>query len=229
MPTLATTCPACDSPNITITDRGQLAPFVAARTNVAANLGRTCICQTCTLRFSQARWTETEAQALYADYRGPTYNAERDHHEPGYSQANAHLNQPRSYLTDIETWISTHITPTSVLDIGGNDGGNTPFSRSAPITIMEVGDPEPTQRYDLVVLAHVLEHAATPRDLISTAHKYLNPGGRIYVEVPIEPALDTWHEHIQQFNTQSLHAILGPDANIRSQFTRLGPVLQAIL
>jgi hypothetical protein len=222
MPTLATTCPACASPHITITT-GHLAPFVAARTGVDATLGRTCICTDCTLRFSHTRWTDQEAAALYADYRGLSYNAERDHHEPGYSQTHGHLNQPRSYLADIEAWIATYTTPASVLDIGGNDGRNTPFADRA--TIWEIGDPEPTGHYDLAVLAHVLEHAANPRDLVTTAS---NHADLIYIEVPIEPPLDTWHEHIQQYTTQSLQALLGPDATIRATTTPLGPVLQAL-
>ena len=224
MPTLASTCPGCASPHITILNIGRIAPFVAARTGVDPTLGRTCICTSCTLRFSQARWTEQEAVDLYADYRGPSYNAQRDQYEPGYSQANAHLNQPRTYLADIEAWIATKATPRTVLDIGGNDGRNTPWADRA--TVWEIGDPQPPGHYDLVVLAHVLEHAAHPRDLITTAQQL---GDLTYIEVPLEPPGDTWHEHVQQFNEQSLNAMLDGKALIRHQATPLGPVLQAIL
>lgn len=220
MATLATSCPGCASHNITITDRGQLAPFVAARTGVDPNLGRTCICNDCTLRFSQARWTQAEAEALYADYRGPTYNAERDTYEPGYSRDNAHLNAPRETLADIETWIGTE--PQTVLDIGGNDGRNTPFADRA--TVWEIGQPQPTGRYDLAVLAHVLEHLAYPQHLLALAHTLAYS---IYVEVPLDLEHDNWHEHCQQFNPRSLQTTLGPAAHIRTQWTQLGPVLQA--
>jgi SAM-dependent methyltransferase len=217
-------CPACTSIAVTVHDTGSIAPFVAHRTGVSET--RTCTCSRCGLRFSSHRWTPQQAISLYAGYRDPDYDRERQAFEPGYSSG--HLNAPRDYLPDIEAWVTEYLNPASVLDIGGNDGRNTPFADRA--TVWEIGDPEPDGTYDLIVLAHVLEHAPWPRDLLAVARRHIAPNGLIYAEVPIEPLMDVWHEHISRFDETSLAATLHPCTllGLRARATSLGPVLQAI-
>lgn len=217
-------CPACDSTATTVHDFGHLADFVAFRTGVDADLGRTCTCGSCGLRFCAVRWTDDQAARLYAGYRDAQYDQERRRFEPGYSSG--HLNAPREYLSDIETWVREYLDPATVLDIGGNDGMNCPFADRA--TVWEIGQPEPAGTYDLVVLAHVLEHVAAPLDLMTTARGYLNPGGIIYVEVPIEPVMDVWHEHVQQFDRLSLAALLHQPLAMQERMTSVGPVRMAL-
>jgi 2-polyprenyl-3-methyl-5-hydroxy-6-metoxy-1,4-benzoquinol methylase len=43
---------------------------------------------------------------------------------------------------------------------------------------------EPTERFDAVVLGHVLEHVAEPRDLLARAQGWLTPTGRLFAAVP---------------------------------------------
>ena len=219
-------CPACTSNAVTVHDSGSIAPFVAHRTGVTET--RTCTCSRCGLRFSAHRWTMQQAIALYAGYRDADYDRERQSFEPGYSSG--HLNAPRDYLPDVEAWIGEYLQPATVLDIGGNDGRNTPFTATADVTVWEIGDPEPHGTYDLIVLAHVLEHAPWPRDLLAVARRHVAPAGLIYAEVPIEPLMDTWHEHISRFDETSLAATLHPCTllGLRARATSLGPVLQAI-
>ena len=217
-------CPSCDSQAVTVHSVGRLADFVAYRTGVPADQGKTCTCGSCGLRFCSVRWTDDQAAALYRGYRDATYDAERSRFEPGYSSG--YLNAPREYLGEIEAWVQEHLDPQSVLDIGGNDGGNTPFADRA--TVWEIGQPEPDGTYDLVVLAHVLEHVASPRDLIATARAHLRTGGLIYAEVPIEAPMDTWHEHVQQFDRMSLAMLLGDTVAIRERNTSVGPVRMAL-
>jgi SAM-dependent methyltransferase len=217
-------CPACESPSTTLHDVGTLAPFVAYRTGVDPELGRTCTCGSCGLRWCAVRWTDDQAAALYRGYRDADYDRERATFEPGYSSD--HLNAPREYLPDIEDWVREYLDPASVLDVGGNDGQNTPFADRA--TVWEIGQPEPSGTYDLVVLAHVLEHVAAPLDLVRTARGYLNPGGLMYVEVPIEPVMDVWHEHVQQFDRLSLAALLHDVIGMQERMTSVGPVRMAL-
>jgi SAM-dependent methyltransferase len=217
-------CPACESTSTTLHYLGRLAPFVAHRTGVHHELGRTVSCQSCGLRWCAVRWTDDQAAALYRGYRDAEYDAERQSFEPGYSSG--HLNAPREYLGEIEAWVREYLDPASVLDVGGNDGQNTPFVNRA--IVWEIGQPEPSGTYDLVVLAHVLEHVAAPLDLVRTARSYLNPGGLIYVEVPIEPVMDVWHEHVQQFDRLSLSALLHDVVGMRERMTSVGPVRMAL-
>jgi SAM-dependent methyltransferase len=219
-------CPGCESTATTLHDVGTVAPFVAYRTGVASDLGRTCTCGSCGLRWCAVRWTDDQAAALYRGYRDADYDAERRSFEPGYSSG--YLNAPREYLPDIEAWVREYLDPASVLDIGGNDGRNTPFTATADVTVWEIGQPEPSGTYDLVVLAHVLEHVAAPLALVRTARGYLNPGGLIYVEVPIEPVMDVWHEHVQQFDRLSLSALLHDVVGMQERMTSVGPVGMAL-
>jgi len=217
---LAQECPACGNAAFRILDRGSLAPFVSYRTGIDAALGVSCECDRCGLRFCRVRFEDDEIARMYADYRGETYNAERDRFEPGYSTTFGHLNDPRDSIPMIEEWLP--ITPSRVLDIGGNDGRNTPHGDRA--VIWDVSDTEPDGLFDLVVMAHVLEHAPYPRDMAATARRYLAPGGVIFVEVPVDPPVDGWHEHIQQFSKQALYAVFPQAFDYREVTTSVGPV-----
>jgi hypothetical protein len=84
-------CIACAGPNTTQLNDGTIAPFVIARAELVNPDPRSCVCHDCGMRWCTHRLSETEATKLYADYRGPTYNAAREHHEPGYTAAHAHL------------------------------------------------------------------------------------------------------------------------------------------
>jgi 2-polyprenyl-3-methyl-5-hydroxy-6-metoxy-1,4-benzoquinol methylase len=52
----------------------------------------------------------------------------------------------------------------------------------------------PTQKYDNIVMAHILEHVEDPVQILQLAASWLLPGGRILVIVP---------------NAQSLHRLAG--------------------
>lgn len=197
-------CPACESADIEHSS-GQLALFIALRTGLSVDAAHSCTCRQCGLHFSSHRLTESEAAAIYRDYRTETYTQQREQCEPGYAAQYGNLNQTRPYMREVEEFISP-TRPTKrlrILDYGGNDGGNTPFPESH-IDIYEVGDPWPTQQYDLIVCAHVLEHVNFPRQTIDSLRTLLEPGGLIYIEVPIEPSVNIWHEHINQFTVKAL-------------------------
>ena len=222
-------CPACESTSIQ-KSHGQLAPFIALRTGLPIEAAYTCECRTCGLRFSSHRFTPEQSVAIYDGYRGPLYNSQRDQCEPGYMQQYGNLNDTRPYMDEIEKFISPHpISKTlSILDFGGNDGGNTPFPGSH-VDIYEVGDPWPTKQYDLIVCAHVLEHVNEQRRTIDALRGTLAQSGLIYVELPIEPPVSTWHEHINQFTQEALtQALRGQVLAIKDLDTPLGPVRMAL-
>jgi len=124
----------------------------------------------------------------------------------------------------IEQWVINALgkPPANVLDIGGNDGRNTPFTNVA--TIWDVYDPRPTGTFDLVVMAHVLEHVPYPQHLVATARSFLSDNGIIFAELPIDPPVDGWHEHINQFNETSLRALFGTLLAFKEVNTSVGTV-----
>jgi hypothetical protein len=51
-----------------------------------------------------------------------------------------------------------------------------------------------TQKPDLVIAAHILEHLSDPRALLSEIRTLISPTGFLYVEVPLDkPRLRSWH------------------------------------
>ena len=57
---------------------------------------------------------------------------------------------------------------------------------------------EPDSKYDMIAIAEVLEHLERPEEMVERAYSLLNPGGRLYVTVPVNaPAID----HIHLFRT----------------------------
>lgn len=221
---IAEECPACGNREFRTLEVGALAPFVAARTRVDARLGRSCECDKCNFRFCAVRFDSREVQRLYKDYRGPMYNNEREMFEPGYTAMFGHLNEPRDSIPMVEKWIerAVPLIPGSVLDIGGNDGRNTPFGDRA--VVWDVFDPQPVGSFDLVVMAHLLEHVSYPRETVALARSFLNDGGVMFAEVPVDPPVDGWHEHIQQFSERSLFYLFGDIIDFQEVDTSVGRV-----
>lgn len=74
----------------------------------------------------------------------------------------------------------------------------------------------PTDRFDAVVLSHVLEHVADPLAVMKTLQKRLKPGGRLMSAVPYSPMsreLTDWDimnlppHHLTRWNAQSLQGL----------------------
>ncbi len=47
-----------------------------------------------------------------------------------------------------------------------------------------LGDFEPTERYDVVVLSNVLEHSLDPKEMLRDVHRVLKPGGQVWISCP---------------------------------------------
>ncbi len=129
----------------------------------------------------------------------------------------------------------------SVLDIGCSNGGLLASLRALGFTNLTGVDPSPVcvantsqqpglravvgtltapppelGRYDLVVLSHVLEHVLDLQTVVAPLAALLNPGGRLYVEVPdaarytafvTSPFQDFNVEHINHFDLASLERL----------------------
>lgn len=218
-----------------------VAPFVQQRCRVA-NETRTLVCPDCGFARCELRLTDAQMAALYAGYRGPAYTAEREACEPGYTAQYGALNHVRDYVDAVEGMIRRHAGGHigTVLDVGGNDGANAPFLGLAVVDVLDVSDVPlapgahrvdiPGRVYDLAVLAHVLEHAPDPAGLLRDSADWAR---LVYVEVPIEPVPDAWHEHCNNFTPTALRA-LASRANLRTlemdtRSTSLGTVLMAVL
>lgn len=249
---IASRCVCCDEAEL-IRTPAILMPFVAdrvfgwkpvtideswgLRTIRAGNAYTLCnslYCRGCGLLFLDMRFSDSEMNRLYRDYRGDSYVSLRDYYEPGYALRNDELKRGIKYLDCVEKFLEPYFAfPISVLDWGGDTGKNTPFkNRSTNIDIYELSGVEPVSgarivrrqeldnaTYDLIVCSNVLEHVAYPLDLLEDIRQVMKGDSRLYLEVPFEAVMVDhpedpyvhkrhWHEHINFFSETALRSLV---------------------
>src|SRR5579862_266339 len=162
-----------------------------------------CECRSCTFRFFNSRLTDQEIGALYADYRGPAYFEARHRHEFWYSASinaaigndPAEIESRKLHLAKVLSARSESIV--SVLDYGGDRGQFIPDHLGAERYVYEISDANPIsgvirlesvdgRQFDLVMLAHVLEHCPEPTQFIQKLRPLANGHTVYYLEVPFE-------------------------------------------
>lgn len=222
MPHLATCCIACDNRSLE-RQAAVLMPFVAERAlgwspvEITADWGLrdlptgwaqavccTLHCPQCGMIFLDMRFDDAEMGRLYADYRGPSYEAQRERHEPGYTARNQRLVEGDAHIEAVEKLLKPWLPPhPSVLDWGGGSGINTPLRRYARLhhvfdisgTTLVPGAQkvESTDQliasYDLIVLSNVLEHLPEPGpfpQVIANHMLTMKAQALLYVEAPFE-------------------------------------------
>ena len=204
-------------------------------TGYAYPLCRSLMCEDCGMLFLDMRFDDEEMSALYDGYRGPDYTMLRTKFEPGYAARNDLYLAGSTYLDGVETLLAKYVPATpAVLDWGGDTGLNTPFRATArthhvyeisgcevvdgarSVTREAVGD----TRYDLIVSMQVLEHVASPEQLLRDIASAMSRDTVLYVETPLEDHIRTipcaqdrlrrkrhWHEHINFFTPAAFDAL----------------------
>lgn len=87
------------------------------------------------------------------------------------------------------------------------------------------------EKFDLIVISHVLEHLLKPGEVLEKLHGHLNPGGRILILVPNYQSLSVrifgrywgWWQvpvHINHFNKRSLE-LLAKNAGYKNEYSHL--------
>ncbi|TXN70446.1 class I SAM-dependent methyltransferase [Methylobacterium sp. WL6] len=202
----------------------------------AYSVCNTLACEGCGLLFLDMRFDDAEMAALYADYRGPAYRAQRERFEPGYGARNDILLGGSAYIPAIEAILADHVAAAPrVLDWGGDTGVNTPFKDRASLHhVYDISDKPVvsgaervtldqarTGPYDLVVSSNLLEHVPFPREQLREIAAAMNPGTILYLEVPHEDivrlvpnsgdraaAKRHWHEHVNFFTEEAIDAMM---------------------
>lgn len=186
------------------------APFIAEYAlRAPVELCSLMACGSCGLRYFDHRYENEEMQRLYAGYRGEAYFQARHRHEFWYlrrhNDGTGHDAGVLVARKDATTAFLRRHADVSllsrVLDYGGDSGQFIPDGIGIQKDVFEVSDaaPIPGVRriaeeslleeggYDLVLLNHVLEHAADPSGLLRRVARLMKPGmGLLHVEVPLE-------------------------------------------
>lgn len=194
-------------------------------------------CQVCGFLFLDIRFDKDELIRLYNNYRSDSYAEQRETFEPGYLKRHAVLNSGYIYLPIVEAFLKPLVAkPLRILDWGGDTGINTPFRKEAELLhVYDLSD-RPlvdgvqrikefeivlSNRYDLIVMSHVIEHVPYPAKTLRQVAKAMSSDTLLYVEVPYEPIIADndksrqhylrkkhWHEHINFFTVDALTALV---------------------
>lgn len=196
----------------------ELMPFVAHRTQADDN----CFsveCRDCGVIYCSTRFTDTEMDALYSDYRGEEYVKEREQFEPGYAKRQAGFIKGLPYLDKVEKFLRHHLPANKrILDWGGNDGVNTPFKEN-PAEVYDVSGAvvkygeavsEPSGFYDLIVFMNVIEHLPNPAKALKEIKRAMCGDTLLYIEVSLDDGKNKkrWHEHINIFTPTALRKLV---------------------
>jgi SAM-dependent methyltransferase len=247
-------CRGCCSLNIN-SSKTDIAPFIVERMLGKKNNPNSIECLSCGLLWVDIEPTEKQLSRYYENYWQEEYIGHREKHEPGLRERHAHLLQPRGMRKNVEDFINGPI-PNTVLDIGGGDGTETPYVGRSTVHILDVAPRRSIeniehvdsikQKYNLVVLAHTLEHVPDPRNILNFALSACKDDGYIYIEVPDEaslygtrPRLDNlnkkrkqWHEHLNYYDPCSLTVLVsscGIDIIKLEQFSWTGgPIIRML-
>lgn len=204
-------CVWCGSQRTSLLTEAIVAPWTVEIDSLKSRKLDTCLlrCLLCDLQFFTRRYSSSELQLLYSDYRGEKYLTRRRRWEPWYTDERNHLiGHDRRVETSRQLAVESFLlrfldrgTLLRIVDWGGDEGQFIPqlpniqfagvFEISGrPVrpgisslpSLEQVRDASP----NLIMLCHVLEHLTEPRTEFESILSILGPGGHLYIEVPLD-------------------------------------------
>jgi len=200
-------CPCCESESLI--GRAALSSLFLANYVFHAGV-ETCSvneCRDCSLLFYWPRLTDDQIARLYRDYRGEEYFRARHRQEFWYTRRyNSRLgdeaemaHRRRRFQDSVARHRGARDIET-VLDYGGDRGQLLTEGPGRKRAVFDLSGTQPLsgiervsseealagRRFDLVVLAHVLEHVSAPTALATKLRSLVAPNGLFFVAVPDE-------------------------------------------
>jgi SAM-dependent methyltransferase len=208
-------CPGCGRP-APLSAYGVIAPFVAELVGLPLEqkVGYR-ECGSCGLAFFDLRYSESQVETLYGGYRDAEYFRTRRSWEPWYQEDINNAFLPGSAPVEDRVRFASRVLALGgvasslkcAVDFGGDQGQffpRLPIRRRVVVELSEkpllpgierVSNLDGlSERPDLILVTHVLEHLSEPRRLLSDIRRVLAPTGILYVEVPLDrPRVYAWH------------------------------------
>jgi len=209
---LQTSCRWCLSSNVERLAYGVVAPWILRHRCTKDDVTSLMLCLRCGLRFFTREFSESELADIYGEYRKASYLTKRQRWEPWYSKR---INDAIGHDSSIVEHRRKHVeqqlekylretslqSPSVVVDFGGDAGQFIPSLPSIEKRfVMEVSDAQTEAgvmrlqsweqikevKPNLIMMCHVLEHTQDARELVQSAYNSLEPGGVVYIEVPLD-------------------------------------------
>lgn len=206
-------CRWCTSKNVRTVAFGAKARWIV-ESSFTDEVSRLLKCDDCGLVYFLAPFSDTELTRMYSGYRSFEYQKKRARFEPWYTKKiNDAIGHSADVLTlrlqHLENLLSNALgknlheisSPTRVLDVGGDEGQFIPRIDSiVEKAVLEVSGVRPVEgaqvfssweevdNYspDMIMMCHILEHVATARENVENAARVLQPGGLLYIEIPLD-------------------------------------------
>jgi hypothetical protein len=204
------------------------------------------ICNSCEFYTVYHPFTDSLLARMYHDYRSEAYQKDWERFHPGYiettgryiggpEESATRLVSMNAYLSRMEeAGIINTAAMDSALDWGGSDGIMLPkifqqlkryvhdISDRSPVDgVRKLKTIDPKQTFSYIQITHVLEHVFEPLRFLAAPRHHLEPGGILYLEVPLECEANGLsatvlhgqrrlraHEHINLFTPRSLRALV---------------------
>lgn len=211
MSTIELTCRWCDGGPLATRAHGAKARWVVQDPQ-SPEQTQLVECSSCGLLYFSTGFSEQELSNMYNGYRGDAYFERRHRFEPWYTRSvNDSIGHSVEVLThrkeNLERFLQEAIVagavraPSRVLDVGGDEGQFIPDLPTVVArgvlevsSVQLVEDVETIQSWDdargfspdMIMMCHVLEHTSEARDMVVRAASTLQPGGLLYLEVPLD-------------------------------------------
>ncbi len=219
-------CPLCRRK--TLARPAGVAAFMRARCGIAETETQIRYCVTCDFAFYERGLSAQETNRLYRGYRGEGYTAQRISIEPRYADYLAELAHfETDYYQQRRDAYHTAIGAVFAdakrgLDFGGDGHFLRTLAPKADIISFDIArsDRKPGGDFDAIFASNVLEHLSNPVQAGRRLARMLAPGGRLFVDVPMEydeslhadfeaavasvSVVANMHEHLNYFSPLAL-------------------------
>ena len=225
-------CVVCEHSELMVC-KARFRPFLIARMFAGkAQDTDVYVCKKCGFEYSSFRPNDAQMQRQYDGYMLEEYLHQRESFEKGFIEQtlrvvnDENLANRRANLAQFIAPFIMDTKPQTILDYGGGGGETIPLElHYAKCFVFDISNKEPvqniskiqnedelcTQRFDLIICSHMLEHVSYPMEFMQKFLTLMHKDSLLYIEVPYaefgwredSDGAKLIHEHINMFKKET--------------------------